>query len=78
MSPLGKRKKVKQPNVIVGYDNGEITMYYWQREPIKTRTGSLFTISRWLWWNPIWRLKQWYMARKPITFREFKHFTNSL
>ena len=63
---------VDQPNVIRGYDlNGNMTMFYWQKEPIVTRmTGVGFSIPKRLWWNPIWRMKQWAMMRKPIQFSD--------
>lgn len=67
-----KKQKILQPNVIEGFDevNGkwERTMYYWQKEPIATRKGMLYTIPWYRWWNPIWRFNQWRMMNKPIHF----------
>ena len=64
--------EIEQPNAIYGYnESGEITMAYWQKEPIKTREGFGFSIPKRLWWNPIWRIRQWLLARKTIEFKEF-------
>ncbi len=64
-----KKQKIKQPNVIIGYDEkGKISMYYWQKEPIEIRKGMIFSIPKRLWWNPFWRFNQWRLSRKPIKF----------
>lgn len=63
------KRKIEQPNIIKGYDKqGNLTMYYWQKEPITTRKGMLYTIPWYRWWNPIWRFNQWRLLRKPIKF----------
>jgi hypothetical protein len=65
------KKKIYQPNQIIGYDDkGNITMAYWQKEPIETRKGMLFSIPWYMWWNPVWRFRQWRMLSKPITFSD--------
>lgn len=65
--PMKRCTKTIQPNVIIGYDEkGKMMSYYWQREGIQTRTGTFFTISRWKWWNPIWRFNQWRLMKKPL------------
>jgi hypothetical protein len=71
------KKKIKQPNIMTGYDeNGELSMYYWQKEPFIQRSGSFYTIPKRKWFNPVWRIKQWYLSRKPIQFQEFKDYIN--
>lgn len=38
------KKKIKQPNVIEGYDgNGKLTMYYWQEKPFEFRKGNFYS-----------------------------------
>lgn len=72
------KKKVEQPNIMTGYDDkGELVMYYWQKEPFTVRQGMGFSIPRRLWWNPIWRIKQWYWSKKTITLGEFKEKINA-
>jgi len=67
---MKQKQIVKQPNVVVGYDQqGEIISYYWQKDPIETRIGPTWRISRWKWWNPIWRFNQWRL--RSISRKEF-------
>lgn len=61
-----KTKKNIEANVMEGYDDkGNLTMYYWQKEPITTRLGfGNFKVHWKFRLNPVWRLKQWLLLRK--------------
>jgi len=67
------KNKLKEPNVIVGYDDGEVTMYYWQKEPIKINRTSGF-VPKVAWYHRDWLTEfKWRLQKKkPITFNEFK------
>jgi len=70
---MKKKQKYKQPNIIQGYDeNGEISMFYWQKEPIKQAKGMLFKIPWYTWWNPIFRFNQWRLRHFPITIESIR------
>ena len=66
-----KRKLISKANVMQGYDEkGNLVMYYWQKDSIKTRWGfGNFKVKWSLRFNPIWRIKQWWYFHKRITFR---------
>jgi hypothetical protein len=59
-------KKIIESNVMEGYDNdGNLVMYYWQKDPIKEVWGfGGFKVSWKYRLNPIWRIKQWWFFRK--------------
>lgn len=72
-----KNKRMKQKfeaNIMTGYDEeGNLIMFCWQKEPIKTQWGFNFKVPWHIRYNPIWRIKQWLLVRRHYIY-EFDSF----